>query len=129
MSKVKGWVLAFAVGGLYAVIGQIIWTAFTGALGADFPYLGQLTLLGMGVVALVLYIPGIHQRIAAVSGFGSILPFNGFAGGVADAYEGAVAETGQASKGVSAAIKLVLLVIGIGGLVDVIVGAIAFCVA
>ena len=82
MEKVKGWALAFVVGGLYAVVGQVIMTLLSGALGADFAYLGPLTLLGMGVVALVLYIPGVQQRIAAVSGFGSILPFNGFAGGV-----------------------------------------------
>lgn len=129
MDKVKGWALAFALGGLYAVIGQIIWNIFAGALGADFPYLGPLTLLGMGAVALVLYLPGIQQRIGAVSGFGSILPFNGFAGGVAGAYERAVAETGQPGKGVAASVKLVLLVIGVGGLVDAIVGALAFLVA
>ena len=128
MEKVKGWALAFVVGGLYAVVGQVIMTLLSGALGAYFAYLGPLTLLGMGVVALVLYIPGVQQRIAAVSGFGSILPFNGFAGGVADAYQGGVKETGKPGKGVAAAVKLVLFVIGIGGLADIVIGLVAFFV-
>jgi hypothetical protein len=81
--KVLG--LSFVVGGAYAVLGQFIGTALLPVVGPT--YTASATLCSLGVVAMVLYIPGIHQKIAAVSGYGSILPFNGFACGIADAYE------------------------------------------
>jgi len=77
--------LNFLVGGIYGVIGQVIGVSLEPLVGPGLA--APLTLVCLGVLAVVLYTPGIHQRLAAVSGFGSILPFNGFACGIADAFQ------------------------------------------
>jgi len=113
-SRGKTWGLCFVVGGLYGVLGQIIWTLVYPACGDALT--AAVTLLLLGVVAIVMYIPGIHQKIAAVSGFGSILPFNGFACGVADAYE-AGAAAGGPSGGVKAVVKMFVGMVVLGGVI------------
>lgn len=101
---------AFVVGGAYAVVGQLLLNAYSAVLGPDSPILMAAVLVSLGVVALVLYVPGIHQKIEEKSGYGSMLPFNGFACGIAGAYEDGAVE----SRGVVTMLKLVSFVIGIG---------------
>lgn len=126
MDNVKTYVLAFAVGGAYAVIGQALMVLWVLVLGPDSSFIMPLTLLSMGVVAFVLYLTGVHQKIAPISGYGSILPFNGFACAVADCFENVANATGSSAKGAAAAITLVIYVVGIGGLACVLIGIIAF---
>lgn len=112
---------AFLVGGVYAVIGQLLLTGYAALLGPDSPILMAAVLVSLGVIALVMYIPGVHQKIQDKSGYGSMLPFNGFACGIAGAYEGG-AEQGA---GVSSALKLVAFVIGIGTAASVVIALVA----
>lgn len=118
-SRGKTWGLCFLVGGLYGVLGQVIYNIVLPVVGAA--NTSAVTLLLLGVVAIVMYIPGIHQKIAAVSGFGSILPFNGFACGVADAYE-AGASAGGAGAGVKAVVKMFVGVVIVGGVIAMAAG-------
>lgn len=115
--------LCFLVGGIYGVIGQLIGTALEGVVGPA--YAAPLTLLCLGVLAVALYVPGIHQRIAAVSGFGSILPFNGFACGNADAFQAGFANGGGWRGGLKGVAKLFFHVIVLSSIVNMIAGCIA----
>lgn len=128
MRESKTYLGAFLVGGIYAAIGQAIFMAFTAILGADSPFIMGCTLVGMGVVALAMYIPGFHQRVSAWSGWGSILPFNGFACAVADNYE-AGAREGGAKGGLLRVADLVLWVIGVGAMISIVIGIAAFFMA
>lgn len=122
-SKAKLYGLCFVVGGIYGVIGQAIGVALEGVVGAAFA--APLTLLCLGVLAVFLYVPGIHQRIAAVSGFGSILPFNGFACGNADAFEAGYANGGGFSSGLRGVGQLFFHVIVCSSIVNMLAGVIA----
>lgn len=115
--------LCFLVGGIYGVIGQLIGTALEGVVGPA--YAAPLTLLCLGVLAVVLYVPGIHQRIAAVSGFGSILPFNGFACGNADAFQAGYANGGGFSGGLRGVGKLFFHVIVCSSVINMLAGTLA----
>lgn len=126
MASLKTYVLCFVVGGLFAMVGQVISMLVVALFGSDFPFIAQLTLIGLGVVAFVLYLTGIHQKLAAVSGAGMILPFNGLAGTVASIHEGVTNETGKSSKGAWASAKLIIKVVGTGGLICAAIGVIAF---
>jgi hypothetical protein len=110
--KVLGF--SFLVGGIYGLLGEIIGTAVTPLVGSAFA--GPVTLILLGVVAIILFIPGIHQKIAAVSGFGSILPFNGFACGIAGAYQGGYA-AGGAKAGLKAVWKMFFYNVIVAGLI------------
>lgn len=122
-SKGRLYGLCFLVGGIYGVIGQAIGTALEGIVGPGFA--APLTLLCLGVLAVILYVPGIHQRIAAVSGFGSILPFNGFACGNADAFEAGQADGAGFSGGLRGVGRLFFHVIVCSSIINMIAGAIA----
>lgn len=122
-SKGRLYGLCFLVGGIYGVIGQLIGTALEGVVGAA--YAAPLTLLCLGVLAVVLYVPGIHQRIAAVSGFGSILPFNGFACGNADAFQAGYANGGGFRGGLKGVGKLFFHVIVLSSIVNMVAGVVA----
>lgn len=126
-SKGKLYGLCFLVGGIYGVIGQLIGTALEGVVGPA--YAAPLTLLCLGVLAVILYVPGIHQRIAAVSGFGSILPFNGFACGNADAFQAGYANGDGFRGGLKGVGKLFLHVIVLSSIVNMIAGVLAATVS
>ncbi len=126
MEKVKTWFGAFVVGGVYAVIGQIIIALLSAVLGPDFMFLGHLALLLVGIVGFLLYVTGIHQKLASFSGYGSNLPLNGFAAAIADVFGGTYEESGSFGAGVVSALKLLGLVVGVGGGIAVALGAILF---
>lgn len=122
-SKGRLYGLCFLVGGIYGVIGQLIGTALEGVVGAA--YAAPLTLLCLGVLAVILYVAGIHQRIAAVSGFGSVLPFNGFACGNADAFQAGYAHGGGFKGGLKGVARLFLHVIVLSSVVNMVAGVLA----
>jgi hypothetical protein len=122
-SKVGSYGLCFLVGGVYGVIGQLIGTALEPVVGAGLA--APCTLLCLGVLAVLLYVPGIHQRIAAVSGFGSILPFNGFACGIADAFQAGYADGGGVSGGLRGVGRLFFHVIVLSSVVNMLAGVLA----
>ncbi len=125
-AKGRLYALNFLVGGMYGVIGQLIGVALEPVVGAAFA--APMTLVCLGVLAVCLYTPGIHQRLAAVSGFGSILPFNGFACGIADAFQAGYAEGGFAG-GMRGVGKLFFHVIVLSSIVNMLAGALAAFVA
>ena len=122
-SKASLYALCFLVGGAYGLIGQLIGVALEPVVGPAFA--APCTLLCLGVLAVVLYVPGIHQRIAAVSGFGSILPFNGFACGIADAFQAGYANGGGFAGGIASVGRLFLHVIVLSSVVNMLAGALA----
>ena len=71
VSACKPYALSFLMGGFYCLIGQIFLTIWGPILGPAFGM--PATLLSMGVVGVILYITGIHQKLAPHTGWGSIL--------------------------------------------------------
>ncbi|MDO5043801.1 MAG: SpoVA/SpoVAEb family sporulation membrane protein [Coriobacteriia bacterium] len=123
----KNLAMAFLFGGTFALIGQIILSLVAPISGPAFA--GPITLLCFGVIALVMYIPGIHHKLAPLAGFGLILPFNGFASGIADAFQAGYLPKKDFSSGLRSALKLFFIVIGIGGLIDFLAGVFGFYVS
>lgn len=128
MENCKPYVMSFLMGGLYCAIGQVFLMMWVAILGPTSPFVMAATLLSMGVVAIVMYIPGIHQKLAAKTGWGSILVFNGFACALGDAYEQA-AKKGGFGAGIKALLDLFLWVVGTGALISIIVAVAAFFMA
>lgn len=126
MSACKPYVLSFLMGGFYCLIGQIFLTIWGPILGPSFGM--PATLLSMGVVGVILYITGIHQKIAPHTGWGSILVFNGFACALATEYEEGAKE-GGAGKGVIRLLDLFFWVVGTGALLAIIVAVAAYFMA
>ena len=130
------YVLSFLMGGFYCLIGQIFLTIWGLILGPAFGM--PATLLSMGVVGVILYITGIHQKLAPHTGWGSILVFNGFACALANEYEEgaggggelhASVEEGGAGKGVCRLLDLFFWVVGTGALIAIIVAVAAYFMA
>ena len=110
---------AFVVGGAFALIGELLNLMYTALLGIGSPYVMFAVLVTLGVLAFVLYSTGVQKKISKAGGFGAILPFNGFACGIADSF-GAGQGTGQRWAG---ALKTVLFGLGIGSFVSVAIAA------
>lgn len=126
VSACKPYVLSFLMGGFYCLIGQIFLTIWGPILGPAFGM--PATLLSMGVVGVILYITGIHQKLAPHTGWGSILVFNGFACALANEYEEGAKE-GGAGKGVCRLLDLFFWVVGTGALIAIIVAVAAYFMA
>lgn len=126
MKYLKPIALAFLVGGIFAVIGQAITMFWLPILGGDSPFMGFAILVTMGVVGVILFVTGLHQKLAPHAGFGLVLPFNGFCAAISDAFVGASRETGSVGAGVKAALGLVAYVLGWGCLCIFVVALIAF---
>lgn len=126
MNIVKPILQSFIVGGLFSILGQSLMLALGSALGQNSPFVVPLTLVSLGIIGGILFIFGIYQKIEKVGAFGAILPFCGLAAAVAGLFTGTKAETGSWNAAIKAALSLVVYVIGIGTILSVIVGVIAF---
>lgn len=127
MDKVKRVLTAFVVGGLFAMLGQVFMLVFAAMLGGDSPLVGPLALIALGLLGGILFIFGIYQKIEKFASYGAILPFSGLAAAVAGVYEGAKEQTGSTGAALkTAVVSLVLYVVGIGTILSVIVGVVAF---
>jgi len=124
LEKVKRIAWAFLVGGLLSLMGELFLLILQAIFGPDSPFVGPLTLILMGLFALVTFPLGIYQKIDKVGGFGAILPFCGFAASVARAYCTVIEKKGSPAAGVLAGVKVVCYVIGFGSITAVIVAAI-----
>lgn len=116
---------AFIVGGIFGLIGQILFTIYVGLLGPDSPLLMVFLLVSMGMLGGILFALGLYQKLEAIGGFGAMLPFSGFATGICGAIVGtrmAGASMGQAIK---AGLMVVVYVVGLGMAFSIIVGLIA----
>jgi len=130
MEEVKRLLGAFAVGGLLAVVGQAILLGFTtwlagshNAFVASLP--GPLTLVSLGVIGGLLYLPRLYDKLEAISGYGAALPFSGFCVAIAHAVETARLEGGSAGKAMAAGVRLVLQIIGVASIGAFIIAAAA----
>lgn len=118
---------AFVVGGLFSVLGQGLMVFFASTLGGGSPLIGPLTLVALGLIGGVLFVAGIYQKIERIGAFGAILPFSGLAAAVAGIFNGTQTQTGSWGMAAKAAVvSLVLYVVGIGTILSVLVGVIAF---
>ncbi len=126
MKNFRTLVLSFVVGGIYAAIGQLFLMLYTMLLGPESPWVGPLALVTLGVLAFVMYVTGLHQKIAPLSGLGSVMIFNGLAAGVAATFEGAADEADSNGKGAKAGTMLIVYVVGFGGLLCMLISIFAF---
>ena len=123
MRACKPYVLSFLMGGAYCLIGQIFFTLWSPIMGPS--YTMPATLLSMGVVGVILFIAGIHQKLAEHTGWGSILVFNGFACALASEFEEGAKEGGT-KEGAIRLLDLFLWVVGTGALLAIIVAVAAY---
>ena len=105
MPNAKIYISAFLMGGFYCAIGQLFLLFWSPILG-----------------------PAFSMAATLLSGWGSILVFNGFACALADMYENGAKE-GGAGKGVAALLDLFFWVVGTGALLAIIVAVAAFFMA
>ena len=117
---------AFGVGGIFSVLGQGIMAILSNMLGADSTFVGPLTLVVLGLIGGILFIGGIYQKIEKISVFGAMLPFSGLAAAVAGTFAGTKMQSGSSGMAFKAAVALVLYVVGIGTILSVIIGVVAF---
>ncbi|MGV8084004.1 MAG: SpoVA/SpoVAEb family sporulation membrane protein [Coriobacteriia bacterium] len=116
--------MAFLVGGLLSVLGQLFLVIAAALVGPTSPLAVPLALVFMGLFALVTFIPGWYQKLLKVGGFGAIMPFSGLAAACAGAFCEAKAKTGSSGKAAAAAVGLVAYVVGTGVLILAVVAAI-----
>jgi hypothetical protein len=84
---------------------------------------GPLTLVSMGLVGGILYLPRIYDRIEQHCGFGAILPFCGFCVAIAHQVEEARLRGESIGKAIGAGLRLVGYVVGTGAIGCFIIGA------
>ena len=103
---------AFVVGGLIAVVAQVIMMVM--AMVAPVPNLvAPLSLVVLGIVGMVLVICGVYEKISAVGGFGAGIMFCGLVEAVAGIFVGASMEAGgKASAGMKATGKFAVAILG-----------------
>ena len=80
--KVKDFVLAYVVGGLICVIGQLLLTLYSDVFGMDKKDAGTLCSITIIFVAALLSGLGLFERIAKRAGGGTLVPITGFANSV-----------------------------------------------
>ncbi len=115
--------LAFLFGGAFSAIGQLFVILWTPILGANHPLLGFAVLATMGVLGMVLFVTGLHQKLAPIAGFGLVFPFNGFCAAVSEAYVNGRKKTGTVGGGFRSAVGMVGYVIGFGAICVLIIAA------
>lgn len=124
MKKLKGILMAFIVGGFFAIVGELIFKVVLAALGPEFPFIGPVTLVGLGLFCGILWICGIQQKIELVGEYGGILHFGSCATAVANVYQQVKKESGSEKAAFKACTFPVIFVCGIGTLAAGLVGII-----
>jgi len=124
MKIIKPLVSSFLVGGVFAVIGQLIFNLLLAVLGPEFPLLGPCTLAGLAFVCGILWICGILQKIEKIGEYGGILHLGSCASAVANIYQEAKREGHSTRDALIAARTPVTYVCGIGTVVAGVVGII-----
>lgn len=124
MEVVKQVGKAFIVGGLLALMAEVVRQLLLLALGASSPLVIPLTLMVMCLFAVVMFPSGIYNKWTDFGFIGAMLPISGLTAGVAAAYCGARQATGSVAEGVKAGIMLVVRLSGSGLLVSIVVALI-----
>jgi hypothetical protein len=123
-------VKTFVVAAFLALVAQLIlvgWTTLIMPGGDAFAIsmIEPLSLVSMGVVGGLLYLPRIYDKLEQQAGLGAVLPFSGFCVAIAHTVEDTKQQTGSTGKAVQAGFKTLLLVIGTGSAGCFIIGACA----
>lgn len=105
-------VMSFMVGGMFSVVGQLFMNLANVLFGAGSPMVSPFVLVCMGLLGVILFVPGWYQRIMEFSGFGAIMPFCGFACACAGEYLGEKAKGSSTWKAIGAAYRLLAYVVG-----------------
>lgn len=112
---------AFVMGGVLALLAEVVRFALLAVLGAESPFVIPLTLMIMCLFAVVTFPSGLYNRWTDFGFIGAMLPISGLTAGVAAAYCGARKATGSVAEGVKAGIMLVVRLSGSGMLVAIVV--------
>ncbi len=126
MKVVKPLVIAFVVGGLLAMVGQVFFLLSVAIAGPDSLFVPFGTLVGLGLVGGILFIFGQYQKIEKFAQFGAIMPFSGLAAAVAGTLAHAKEEGKGTGGAILAALKLVVYVLGIGSVIAIVIAVVAF---
>lgn len=122
MKTVKPLVSSFLVGGIFAIIGELIFKVLLFLLGPDFPLLGPCTLVGLAFVCGILWVCGILQKIEKIGEYGAILHLGSCASAVANIYQEEKREGKTIVSAIQAAAFPVYFVCGIGTLAAGVIG-------
>lgn len=109
------------MGGVLALLAEVVRFALLAVLGAESPFVIPLTLMIMCLFAVVTFPSGLYNRWTDFGFIGAMLPISGLTAGVAAAYCGARKATGSVAEGVKAGIMLVVRLSGSGMLVAIVV--------
>jgi hypothetical protein len=113
---------AFVVGGLIAVVAQVIMMV-VGMLMPTPDLVPPATLVILGLVGMALVLTGNYEKLNEVGGFGAGIMFCGLVDAVAGVFMGgAMSEGGKASGGVKAAIKFAVAILGSLSVVGIVLG-------
>lgn len=122
--KVQGTPLgAFVVGAGISLVMQVVMVAFAAILPAEASMLATiLTMVVMAVSGMALVLSGTYAKLNEIGGFGAGIMLSGLVDGMSGAYAEATLSTGDRSKGLVAASKILVFVVGPICLVGIIVG-------
>ena len=103
---------AFVVGGLIAVVAQVVMMVVGMMMPAP-EMVPPVTLVVLGLIGMALVLTGNYEKLNEVGGFGAGIMFCGLVDAVAGVFMGgAMSEGGKASGGVKAAIKFAVGILG-----------------
>lgn len=120
-SKLLG---AFVVGGLIAVVAQVIMLVMSNVAPAP-NLVAPLSLVVLGLVGMALVLCGAYKKITEIGGFGAGIMFCGLVDAVAGIYVGASMEAGgDSSVGMKASLKFAVSILGSLVLVGTILGVV-----
>lgn len=105
-------VLSFVVGGLFSVVGQLFMNLANMLFGIGSAMVSPFVLVCMGLLGVILFVPGWYQKIMDFGGFGAIMPFCGFACACAGEYLAEKEKGSSTWKAIGAAYKLLAYVVG-----------------
>jgi hypothetical protein len=131
MKVFKSLVLAMLTGACLALIGQLVgalWAFLIIPTGNPtlISLVGPFTLVSMGIVGGILFLPRIYDRIEQFGGFGAVVSFAGFCVAIAHATEEAKRSTGNTGAAIKAGVMVLLTVIGVGSVGCFLIGGAAF---
>ena len=113
---------AFVVGGLIAVVAQVIMLV-VGSIVPVPQLVAPLSLVVLGLIGMVLVLNGAYAKITGIGGFGAGIMFCGLVDAVAGVFMGAAMEAGgDKSAGTKAAIKFAVAILGSLVLVGTVLG-------
>ena len=115
----KRLLIAFAVGGVSGLLGQIFMSIELLFLDPSSNFIAPITLFGIGFVGCILCSLGIYQKLEKVAGFSACMPFSGLSAACGGIFFGMKMEGAPTGACIKACLKLVLRVLGIGSLVAI----------